>query len=196
MPFYMVLDPVDGTAYGVFLFNSNAMDVLLQPNAITYRVIGGVLDFYIFTGPRPADVVSQYMDLVGHPRQVPRWALGFHLCRWGYNSLNQTMAIWQSMQTERMPQDSQWNDIDYMDNHLDFTVDPVQYPLAPFRSFVDSLHEKYGMKYMMIFDPGISSTQQPGSYPAYVTIFNQLADSMMMSAEFAGGIKASTNAYL
>jgi len=42
----------------------------------------------------------------------PRWALGFHLCRWGYNSLNQTQAIWQSMIDNNMPQDAQWNDID------------------------------------------------------------------------------------
>lgn len=70
------------------------------------------LDFYIFTGPTPADVVQQYLAVVGTPRMPPRWALGFHLCRWGYNSLNQTQAIWQSMIDNAMPQDAQWNDID------------------------------------------------------------------------------------
>ena len=55
-PFYMNLED-RGRASGVFLKNSNAMDIILQPApAITYRTIGGVLDFYIFTGPSPAQV--------------------------------------------------------------------------------------------------------------------------------------------
>ena len=37
------------------------VDILLQPTpAITYRTIGGVLDFYVFLGPTPDDVVKQY----------------------------------------------------------------------------------------------------------------------------------------
>jgi lysosomal alpha-glucosidase len=59
-PFYLSLDPATGEAYGVFVFNSNAMDIVLQPGALTYRIIGGVLDVYVFTGPTPAAVVQQY----------------------------------------------------------------------------------------------------------------------------------------
>lgn len=44
-PFYLRLEE-DGNAHGVFLLNSNAMDIILQPNALTYRTIGGILDFY------------------------------------------------------------------------------------------------------------------------------------------------------
>jgi len=38
-------------------------DVVLQPNpypAVTYKVIGGVLDFYIFLGPSPQEAVQQF----------------------------------------------------------------------------------------------------------------------------------------
>lgn len=57
-------------------------DVLLQPlPAVTFRTIGGVLDFYWFTGPSPGEVVQQYVELVGKPAMPPYWSLGFHLCR-------------------------------------------------------------------------------------------------------------------
>lgn len=63
------------------------VDVILQPSpAITFRPIGGVFDFYIFLGPTPADVVTQYTELVGKPFMPPYWALGFHLCRFRFVS--------------------------------------------------------------------------------------------------------------
>ena len=41
-------------------------DVVLQPGpAITWRTIGGILDFYVFLGPDPASVIGQYLEVVG-----------------------------------------------------------------------------------------------------------------------------------
>ncbi|RYY34261.1 hypothetical protein EON62_03455 [archaeon] len=59
------------------------------------------------------------------------------------------------------------NDIDYMDQHLDFTTDPVAYPTAAFGSFVRMMQQQYDMHYVPIFDPAISSTQSAGTYPAW-----------------------------
>ena len=39
-PFYLDLRP-DGLAHGVFLKNSNGMDVVLDDQSLIYRVIGG-----------------------------------------------------------------------------------------------------------------------------------------------------------
>ena len=41
-------------------------EVNLQPlpyPAVTYRVIGGVLDFYIFFGPTPENIVQQFTEV-------------------------------------------------------------------------------------------------------------------------------------
>ena len=41
-------------------------DVVLQPDpfpAITYKVIGGVLDIYVFLGPTPQQAVQQYISV-------------------------------------------------------------------------------------------------------------------------------------
>lgn len=72
------------------------LDIILQPTpAITFRPIGGILDFYFFMGPTPSDVISQYTDLVGRPFMPPYWGLGFHLCRFGYKTLNETKRVMQ-----------------------------------------------------------------------------------------------------
>lgn len=94
-PLYINVES-DGRANGVWLFNSNALDVILTPApAVTYRPVGGILDFFVFTGPTPADVVKQYQDIVGKPKMVPYWSLGYHLCRFGYHNTEDTRQVLQ-----------------------------------------------------------------------------------------------------
>ena len=55
-PFYLMMEN-DGLSHGVFLKNSDPIDVILQPApAITFRILGGILDFYFFLGPSPQEV--------------------------------------------------------------------------------------------------------------------------------------------
>ena len=61
--------------------------------AITFRTIGGVLDFYVFLGPTPDAVIQQYTALIGLPQMPPYWALGFHLCRYGCNSADDLKKV-------------------------------------------------------------------------------------------------------
>lgn len=163
-PFYLNIER-DNNAHGVFLLNSNAMEVEVQPApSLTYRTTGGVLDFYVFTGPTPDNVVQQYTELIGRPFMPPYWALGFHLCRWGYNGIDGMKAVINRMRDAKMPYDTQWNDIDYMYKHLDWTYDTSKYNGLP--DVVADLHQ-HGQHYIMIIDPGISNAQSTGTYPPY-----------------------------
>ncbi|XP_068007377.1 lysosomal alpha-glucosidase isoform X2 [Melanerpes formicivorus] len=163
-PFYLGMED-DGSAHGVFLLNSNAMDVLLQPSpALTWRTTGGILDFYIFLGPDPKSVVRQYLDVVGYPFMPPYWGLGFHLCRWGYSSTDITRQVVANMSAARFPQDVQWNDLDYADAKRDFTFNKKSFKDYP--EMVQDFHRR-GLRYIMIVDPGISSSGPPGTYKPY-----------------------------
>ncbi|XP_060535181.1 lysosomal alpha-glucosidase-like isoform X2 [Cylas formicarius] len=163
-PFYLVMENTS-KSHGVFLFNSNAMDVILQPApAVTFRTIGGVLDFYFFMGPTPADVVAQYATLVGKPYMPPYWALGFHLCRFGYKTLDRTKEVMERNINAGIPLDTQWNDLDYMNNSNGFTYDGQNFAGLP--HFVDELHAR-GMHYTILIDPGVSGSEAAGSYPPY-----------------------------
>ena len=75
----------DGT-HGVFLLNSNGMDVKIDDTDGTYleyNILGGVLDFYFLAGPTPLQVAEQYAELVGHSTMMPYWGFGYHHCRYG-----------------------------------------------------------------------------------------------------------------
>lgn len=49
----------------------------------SWRATGGVLDFFILAGPTPLDVLDQLTAVVGRPAMMPRWALGWHQCKYG-----------------------------------------------------------------------------------------------------------------
>ncbi|XP_066266382.1 sucrase-isomaltase, intestinal-like [Branchiostoma lanceolatum] len=184
-PFFMCVEE-DGNANGVFLLNSNAMDVTLQPGApdstyvtlqpgapdsapiVTYRVIGGVLDFYMFLGPSPENVVQQYTEVIGRPVMPAYWGLGFQLSKWFYNNSQGLRDVIQRTRATGIPYDVQYSDIDYMEDRKDFTYDGNSYGDLP--DIIQDLHDN-GQKYIIILDPAVSNkNRRDGSpYLPYVT---------------------------
>lgn len=191
-PILYITDPSTGEASGIVLVNSNAMDVVIQPGAVTFRVIGGIIDLYVLAGPTPLAVSQQYAELVGHPGMPPYWALGFHLCRWGYYNASYFGSIVSGMEANNMPIDAYWHDIDLFNEHRDFTVDPVNYPQSQMGPIISHITGG-GVHYGGIIDPGIQCNLEPGQYPALdngtaadVWIRNGTGDGYVVRAVWPG----------
>ena len=82
----------------------------------------------VILGPTPEDVAKQASAALGRCQALvnevndffrfyipPYWALGYHLCRWGYNSLENMQAAFQRTVDLGIPLDAQWGDIDLME---------------------------------------------------------------------------------
>jgi alpha-glucosidase (family GH31 glycosyl hydrolase) len=159
LPFYLqtVVDPKSpnlGKAHGGLLMNSNGMDISVLADRINFKVLGGILDFYVFAGGSAKDVVQQSTAVVGKPAMVPFWSLGFHNCRWGYTGLQEIEEIVANYSAAGIPLDVQWFDIDYMSGYRDFTVNQTAYPMEELTAFINGLHTN-GQRIVPIIDPGI-----------------------------------------
>nr|XP_022314501.1 maltase-glucoamylase, intestinal-like [Crassostrea virginica] len=162
-PFYMCIEDDQGNSNGVLLLNSNAMEVVFSPRpSLTYRTVGGILDFYVFLGPKPESVIQEYTNRIGRPYLPPYWSLGFQLSRYGYNNLDNLRAATKRTTDNRIPLDIQYADIDHMDERKDFTIDNINF--KNLSGYVSELHQQ-NMHFIIILDPALISNDS--SYKPY-----------------------------
>ncbi len=82
---------------------------------ITYKVIGGVLDFRFFLGEQnPEATIERLNAYSGRSEIPPFWGFGFHQCRWGYSNISALEAVASNYEKNGLPLDTIWTDIDYM----------------------------------------------------------------------------------
>lgn len=129
---------------------------------------GGAGDHFIFVGgdqstPAPLQIVQAYLGLFGKPLAPPQWAFGWHQCRWGYDSVDKLKEVLKMYQSEELPLDALWNDIDYMDKYRSFTVRSDN-GFADLGSFVDDLHNQ-SLHYVPIVDSGVALRPGVGYAP-------------------------------
>ncbi|CAI4212774.1 unnamed protein product [Parascedosporium putredinis] len=144
--------------HGVFLLNSNGMDILIDDangeQSLEYNILGGVLDFYFVAGPSPREVAVQYAEITKLPLMIPYWGLGFHQCRYGYRDVYEVAAVVANYSSHDIPLETMWTDIDYMDRRRIFTIDPERFPAHLYKDLVDTLHAR-DQRYIVMVDPAV-----------------------------------------
>ena len=152
-PMYLMKEK-SGNYHINYLRNSYPMDVIVKHNkkSLTYKVVGGVLDFTLFLGnENPEIVTKKYHKFLGGYTLPPFWSMGFHQCRWGYKNLNMIEDVIKGYTDNDIPLDTVWMDIDYMNDYQPFTVDESRYDLDRFKKIL----KEFKKKFVMIIEPTI-----------------------------------------
>lgn len=116
-PMYLETRYANGTSasHGVYARNAHGQDWLLRADSLTYRTIGGSIDFYFLSGPTPKDVIAQYhTGIVGTPVMQPYWALGFHQVRWSYQNWTNLQDVLDAYAAQNIQVEGIMNDLDYL----------------------------------------------------------------------------------
>jgi Glycosyl hydrolases family 31/N-terminal barrel of NtMGAM and CtMGAM, maltase-glucoamylase/Trefoil (P-type) domain len=144
------------SSWGYFMLNSNGMEIIPSSDRLSWRIIGGIVDLFIFAGgTSPAVVLDQLTQVVGRPTLMPYWSLGWQQSKYGYKSIWEVEEVVSKYAENGLPLETIVTDIDHMDRWKDFSFDPKNYPLGEMQRFVAEL-EKKGQKWVPIVDPGIS----------------------------------------
>ncbi|MUL38723.1 glycoside hydrolase family 31 protein [Gloeocapsopsis dulcis] len=153
IPFFIALRPEVG--YGIF-FNTtfwSRFDIgVTQPGIWQMETHTGELDYYIIYGPTPAEILATYTQLTGRMPLPPKWALGYHQCRWSYESETVVRELAKEFRDRRIPCDVIHLDIDYMRGYRVFTWSPQRFPHPG--KLIQQLAED-GFKTVTIIDPGV-----------------------------------------
>jgi alpha-glucosidase len=161
VPFLMVLR--NGRAHGIFLDNTfrSSIDVGHETQELlALGVPGGELDYYFIDGPSPKQVIERYTALTGRTPLPPRWALGYHQCRYSYYPESKVRYIAQSFRERAIPADTIWLDIHYLDNYKPFTWDRERFPDP--KKLISDLRAQ-GFRVVTILDP--HPKKEPGYLP-------------------------------
>lgn len=112
---------------------------------------GGMLRYY-FIGGNISDLLARYSELVGRPYLPPKWAFGYHQCRWGYRSEGDIREVIKGFKDHDLPISAIHLDIDYMNGFRVFTIDKDRFP--DMQKLTSDL-KKEGIKVVSILDVGV-----------------------------------------
>ncbi|PRT55651.1 Glucosidase 2 subunit alpha [Wickerhamiella sorbophila] len=167
---FMMASKTD-SATGVFWLNGadTYVDVSKSSQGVGSHWISeaGKLDFYLFVDDKPAHVLEAYGKLTGMAALPQAFAIGYHQCRWNYNSQSDVLEVNANFDEASLPYDVIWLDVEYTDAKKYFTWNKDQFPEP-----VEMLGEldETKRKLVTIIDPHIKAEK---SYFVYDDLVNK-----------------------
>jgi len=150
----------DGTSFGV-LADTSYRCLIDLGDGILFAAEGPAFPVIVIEGDTPQQVLVRLTALVGRIPAPPRWALGYHQCRYSYTPDDRVLEVARTFREKRIPCDVIWWDIDYMDGYRSFTFHPRDFPDP--KATNDALHA-LDFRSIAIVDPGIAAAPGYGAY--------------------------------
>lgn len=156
-PFYMGLS--HDRPYGIFL--NNAAETVFNFGAANDRFSffsarRGEMDYFLFAGPEPEDILRDYTALTGRSPLPPLWSLGFQQCRYSYYPASEILRVAKTFREREIPADVLYFDIHYMQDYKVFTWHKGRFPDP--KGLISELKE-LGFKTVVILDPGVKDEE-------------------------------------
>ncbi len=129
IPFFLTMR--GGRSTGILLDNTwpSSFDFgRVERNVYSFGAQGGPVNYYVFYGPDPKQVVRTYAWLTGLPPLPPLWSLGFQQSRFSYDNEEWVRTIAARLRADKIPSDVIYLDIDFQKKNRPFTVDTERFP--------------------------------------------------------------------
>lgn len=155
IPYFMAYRA--GHAIGVLLDNTwrSSFDFGKQlPDVYSFGAVAGPVDYYVFYGPAPKQVVETYAWLTGTPPLLPLWSLGYQQSRFTYTPQSRVLEVADRLRADHIPADVIYLDIDFQDRNRPFTVNRAAFPNLA--GMIAQLRAKH-FHLVMITDPHIAN---------------------------------------
>lgn len=153
IPFFIALRPQVG--YGIF-FNTTFWSQFdlgaAQPGIWQMESQSSELDYYIIYGSEPGKILATYTQLTGRMPLPPKWSLGYHQCRWSYDSQDIVKKLAEEFRARKIPCDVIHLDIDYMKGYRVFTWSPKRFDDP--KQLIFEIKQQ-GFQVVTIVDPGV-----------------------------------------
>ena len=81
-------------------------------------MIGGIIDFRFILVKGGLMLAQQsFNNLIGAAAIPPFWSMGMHQSRWGYKNVSKLKDVIKNYESNSLPLDTIWSDIDYMQDY-------------------------------------------------------------------------------
>lgn len=167
-------------AVGVFWLNAadTYVDISKKQteSAAHWMSEAGKLDVYVLVGDTPKDVLSSYGTLTGTSQLPQQFSIGYHQCRWNYQSQEELLSVHARMDENEFPFDAIWLDLEWSDDRRYFAWNKRTFPDA--EKMLSDLDETK-RKLVVLNDPHIKAK------PDY-DVFTDLRDNGLLIKDMTG----------
>ncbi len=176
----------DGTAFGVLADTTERCEIDLR-DGITFRSPNYQFPIIVIEGDSPQEVMMGLGELTGTIAMPPKWAVGYHQCRYSYNPESRVKEVVTEFRNRKLPADVIWMDIDYMDEYRVFTFDDDQFPdPAALNAWLD----ERGFSNVWMIDPGVKKEDGYFVYDSgtELDVWTKKADGEVFTGEVWPGV--------
>lgn len=124
----------------------------IDKDIFNITIEGKDVDIYQFEGDSLKEVTHYFLSIIGESYVPPKWGFGYQQCRWSYETADDIRRIAKDMRGSKIPCDTIYLDIDYMERFKDFTTCEDKFP--NFENFVQELKDQ-NFRLIPIIDAGV-----------------------------------------